>query len=81
MDKVHKEDYNTITAFVDVPESLSYNDYKQVIIYTTSFDYESIEDSRMTRCSVLRRTNWEGARWGLLCGMGMRRYKQYGRRI
>jgi len=53
IDKILKEDYNTITAFVDVPESLSYNDYKQVIIYTTSFDYESIEDSRMPRCSVL----------------------------
>ena len=53
MDKILKEDYNTIAAFVDVPEGLSYNDYKQVIIYTTSFDYESIEDSRMPRCSVL----------------------------
>jgi len=33
----------------DVPDDLTYEDYKQAITYTRSFDYKSIEDSQISR--------------------------------
>jgi len=49
MAKMLKADYNVMMKLPDVPDDLTYEEYKQAITYTRSFDYKSIEDSQISR--------------------------------